>query len=156
MCITSVSTLGTQSNITNAASPAKAGIFFHATKQTPFSGVAIITFELVRTNVGGAFNGSSGVFTVPVNGYYSFSFHGLKSTGSTSAWVALFVNNVSMADSYYGNLNNDKGTAAGLSGINTILQLSVGDQVYLLNKDGSTLSGDANSRYSQFTGQLVQ
>lgn len=124
-------------------------------KQTTFSGKAKIPFELVRTNVGNAFNGSTGIFTAPVNGYYSFSFNGLKDTGSLTAWVSLFVNNVSVADAYYGGLSGFD-IRGPLSGINTILQLSAGDQVYLFNTDGTSLFSDGNSRYTQFSGRLVQ
>ena len=51
-------------------------MIFNAQKAEGFNVKGFLTFDRVDINIGDAFNGSSGIFNVPVSGIYKLNFSG--------------------------------------------------------------------------------
>ena len=124
-----------------------------------------IPFDIALVNTGTAMNLSSGIFTAPVAGIYSFSFHGLVEFQATQSAipflaVGLFVNNerVALALNEESNTRtiNNKGQRSPLS-LTTTIVLQKGDQVWLdmFAKSGVISLYDNANRHTDFTGWLV-
>jgi len=114
---------------------------------------AVVPFDIVRLNAGGAMNPATGVFTAPVNGIYHFEFFGLKSgTDPAPLYIFLQANGMEMGRSYAFDYSD---TFRGLSGISSSLKLKVGDQVRIFKGLG-TLHDTINEEFTHFTGWLVE
>jgi hypothetical protein len=89
-------------------------------------------------------NLSSGIFTVPRSGIYSFTYLGSLSSGSPD--IALCVNNVRIGEA----------DAPALS-VQSTLQLNAGDEVTMQLFAGSGLLGSSSdARYHHFSGWLLE
>ncbi|XP_053385702.1 uncharacterized protein LOC128550518 [Mercenaria mercenaria] len=115
---------------------------------------ANVVYDRIYTNIGAAYNSTSGTFTCPTAGYYVFEFHTL-SEQDKSSWLELYHNN-KYIQSIYGHTSNDY--ASGGNAV--VLLLAVGDKVYIKSVDGSygydtVLYGAADEIYSTFSGYLV-
>ena len=64
-------------------------IYFSAYDNEGGSVTGDLKFPKIVTNLGGAFDGSSGVFTAPVNGVYTFTFSGQQSSVGVSGNSAI-------------------------------------------------------------------
>lgn len=112
------------------------------------TGNSIIPFDSAQVNVGDAIQPASGVFTVPVDGTYLFTFTGVKTNTVTDSFIQLRKNGVTVASAFAPGLPN----VVGFSSIHTMLDLVAGDLIYLYLVYG-TLYDDANS-HTHFTGSL--
>jgi len=108
---------------------------------------------LARLNQGNAFDLSSGVFNIPVNGIYHFDFTALKTPTFHGAWVDLQVNGVSIGRA--GTDQSSTGTYDVVS-LSSSLRLAAGDRVNLFNWNAGSCYEDPAGRYTHFTGWLVQ
>lgn len=133
-------------------------VYFYVQKNAQRNVTGIVTFELTRINVGEAMDASSGIFTAPRNGIYSFQLTGVELGPSASNYnqlrVALMLN----------------GSQVGLSGtdqtggplqtysLHSTLDLKAGDQLWIsINavSGGARLYDDSN-HYTHFSGHLLQ
>jgi hypothetical protein len=141
--------------------------YFSVKRTSPFKTTDTpIPFDFSLVNTGGAMNLTSGVFTAPVAGIYSFSFHGLaefQETKSTIPYLAvgLFVNSerVALALTEESNtlMDKSKGQRSPLS-LATTIELQKGDQVWLdmFVKSGAIALYDNANSHTDFSGWLVQ
>ncbi|XP_036410800.1 complement C1q-like protein 4 [Megalops cyprinoides] len=130
------------------ASSTRSPVAFYVALKEEFSTDEILKFTDVVTNLGQAYEPSSGKFTCPTTGVYFFSFHIVK-TGRR-LWADLMVNKEVVASATALDVMHTD-TAAN----SAVLKLKTGDQVYVkLDGSDKTLQ-DTNNRYSTFSGYLV-
>lgn len=110
----------------------------------------IIPFDLVKINLGGGFNSSTGVFTAPKSGFYKFIFNALKEyTVVEGLLVNLRVNKIVQGES-----NTPLGVNPHSLMLHAILKLKKGDRVDLYKK-GGRLGCNPNFSNSHFSGSLL-
>ncbi|XP_045073868.1 complement C1q-like protein 4 [Coregonus clupeaformis] len=93
----------------------------------PFDHDTTLIYKEVITNIGSAYNPSTGVFAAPVAGVYYFSFF-YHAGGDHAHYISLFRNGQRMASSSDHQCSSD---GADNGGNAVTLQLEVGDQVFL-------------------------
>jgi hypothetical protein len=143
-------------------------VYFSVERTSSFNRTNIpIPFESSQTNVGGAMDLASGVFTAPVLGVYSFNFHGQAEFNSSSTSVphmavGLFVNNERVALAMTEEANTrissiGRGQRSPLS-LSTNVQLQKGDRVWLnmFSTSGTISLYDNDNRHSDFSGWLIE
>ncbi|XP_078598819.1 complement C1q-like protein 4 [Branchiostoma floridae x Branchiostoma japonicum] len=115
-------------------------------------GNKVVTYDNVYVNVGGAYNKSSGKFVAPVAGIYSFTFNGMtRPISSASYWIALIQNDLPRATLWEDNTS----TGSVLASSNTvILQLAIGDEVFVELRQGKFLNSNFN-RHVTYSGFLI-
>ena len=105
----------------------------------------------VDINQGGAFDGSTGIFLAPFDGYYRFDFHcDIQTTGG--CWIEFHRNDVdALSRIYHYDPNNWWLNVAG----HKVIQLNTGDTFKLtLNTSGASAQLDGNN-YGAYTGCLL-
>ncbi|XP_066270840.1 complement C1q-like protein 4 [Branchiostoma lanceolatum] len=118
----------------------------------------LVTYDVVITNVGGAFNKGTGKFVAGVGGIYFFTFTGKTEWKAKVTYKAHLMKNEEIVVSLHEN-NGD--LIQHNSGSNSaVLQLHVGDEVWVrLDGDGRTLAGTGSShpgsRFLTFSGFLI-
>ena len=73
----------------NSASNTVAFSAWRASRDAVSSG-AVIIYENVDVNVGGAYDAATGIFTCPVDGYYMFSVFTMTESGASIFLVISF------------------------------------------------------------------
>ena len=135
-------------------------VYFYAQKNAPHKVQGSrIPFELTRLNVGGAMNPSTGIFTAPRNGIYSFHFSGIAhyppSSSMSIVRVALMLNGDIIGRSASDTNDN---AAYFTHSLHSTLELKTGDKVWL-NLDyvqSGAYWHDSHRHYTHFTGYLLQ
>ena len=125
-------------------------VYFHVQRNSTFSSPnqnVTLPFDTEVINVGNAMNVKSGIFTAPKSGTYFFLFSGVKSDGN-QLFVSLMLNGYLVASTT---------SIHALSSINVLstLKLEEYDEVSL-TLTGYSLFEDADRRYTQFIGILLQ
>lgn len=142
-------------------------IAFDAFRNQPFyKAQSYLTFNGTTVNVGGAFDPSTGLFTAPVEGVYSFSFHGLTYDG-TATHIKIMKNGENVGGAYRRHegegdeehpslVNPDKAglkKAEGMLAQSLLLELESGDEVAVYAYHGNLRDGAWH--YTHFTGHLL-
>ena len=108
----------------------KTKVIYNAKKTEGFNVRGDLTFDRVDINIGDGFDGSSGIFTVPVSGIYKMSFSGQSGYNkfvATSIWV--YKNGVLILDIWDSN-DAEKADVNNVS-YTWIMRLVKGDEVKL-------------------------
>lgn len=111
---------------------------------------SIWIYDKVNTNVGNAYDPSTGKFTAPTNGIYQFNWYTLSDPKATSH-AGLFVNGEIKARQAS---NNSGGSYQFITaGSSIALLLSKGDEVYIRYVYGYT--ANLRSQWTAFGGVLI-
>ncbi|XP_061076837.1 cerebellin-3-like isoform X2 [Conger conger] len=114
----------------------------------PHSEDVILVYRHVITNVGSAYNPSSGIFTAPTKGVYYFSFTAFG-WSENPAQVSLYLNHKYFMSAY----DNKPGPGRGTANMIT-LQLDIGDILYIKLRSNMQLHDNGNL-YNTFSGHLL-
>ena len=132
----------------NAAASATQRVSFHGRLQRDldrFTG-RLHSFILDLVNEGGAFDASTGVFTAPVNGTYFFS--GVAATGVSDLYVSMYLVKDGARLSFA--LAGQYSAYTAMGSCNVILQLTVGESVWLESAFPNTYYDSGSTTFSGF------
>ncbi|XP_059184693.1 complement C1q-like protein 2 [Centropristis striata] len=115
----------------------------------PFTSATTLKYSKVFTNIGNAYNPSTGYFTAPVRGVYYFQF---TSSGYQTGWmgVSVFKNNQWIMY----NHENKKETGYDYITNSVVLELMAGDEIHLVLQKGFSLY-DSSRNHNTFSGSLL-
>ncbi|XP_013996573.1 uncharacterized protein [Salmo salar] len=116
----------------------------------PFNTAITLVYRNIYSNIGNAYNPTTGIFTAPVRGLYLFRFY-INGGGDSSAptTVVLHKNGHHIAAAYADQATGSVNSSNGVS-----LLLEVGDVVYMNLLAGTKIYDDGN-RHSTFSGHLL-
>ncbi|CAH1268219.1 C1QTNF9B [Branchiostoma lanceolatum] len=111
----------------------------------------VVTYDVVLSDVGGAYNRETGKFVATVGGVYFFTFTGMINSNDNSYLLWLMKNGQKMVGLY-----DYSGSASlNLSSSNTaILHIQPGDEVCVMLQAGRDLFS-SSGRYVTFSGFLI-
>ena len=125
---------------------------------TPTSGAPPIIWNNVSWNVGGGYNTSTGIFTAPIQGYYSFN-HWAMTDGNANMVLVYYINGLVTNDlnpvrtepyakqNSYSHVQNS-GT--------TTFKMRTGDQLYIALTSGNIfVSAAGTAMYNNFEGYYL-
>ncbi|CDQ85944.1 unnamed protein product [Oncorhynchus mykiss] len=115
----------------------------------PFNTEITLIYKNVYTNIGSAYNPSTGIFTAPVRGVYYFSFSGHNS--SSRPMGLRLMNNGEQMITVYNHVSGNRYETA-TNGIS--LQLNVGEHVYM-QLCANTWIFDNSNNHRTFIGHLL-
>lgn len=136
-------------------------VYFHA--QAPYNsgppdnmGRAMMRFDSTVLNIGGAMNSSSGVFTAPRSGIYSFSFTGVGryySRDGAELMFALVVNGNEVGRA----VTRSRDDSFHTHSFHSTLELKTGDLLWtaILTSNNAQFYDETHVRYNHFTGHLL-
>ena len=123
----------------------------------PTSARQVIFFDKITTNQGGAYDGSSGTFTAPVNGVYVFSLT-IRLFGYSSytyqGTFQLMVNGAAYLSLYPDTHSQDRQFSS--SSGTAVLTLEKGDTVHVVSKETKKFIEGDSSYSSYFSGFLLK
>ncbi|XP_055999789.1 complement C1q subcomponent subunit B-like [Ostrea edulis] len=117
-------------------------------KQTTVGAHAVVKYDHVLTNWGGAYQPTTGVFTAPYNGLYSISCS-LMSRASNSVHVGITKNGKKMSI-VFSNANTYPLASQTLQ-----LLLNKGDKIWIQNRNGGNAKFHDHGSYNVFSGFLI-
>ena len=118
------------------------------TGKTSYSNEKII-FNQVLTSEGGAYDGSTGVFTCPSNGVYAFTWTVMTYYGRGACKVHLSINGTTQTLAAYASLAGISKSAHSQSTMTRTVRLSAGDRVWVYSTSCAYLY---ESPFSAFSG----
>ncbi|XP_052386034.1 complement C1q-like protein 4 isoform X2 [Carassius gibelio] len=126
-----------------------AGLLESETGHTgPSNSVITLVYKKVFSNIGGAYDSNTGVFTAPVKGAYYFKFYGHGHGGTTMA-VSLLKNGKTQCSVFAW-----KPTSNGNGSNGVVLTLEIGDQISTQLWANTWVYDDPES-YTSFGGFLI-
>lgn len=114
------------------------------------SGPVTVVYDFVRSNLGNAYNTSTGIFTAPITGAYFFAWFGMNNNGGTFAFE-LHKNGATTLTNPFAT--SASGTYAGNAG-SSVLNLTAGDQITTFIPSGCSLYSVGNA-HNGFSGFLI-
>ncbi|XP_067449832.1 uncharacterized protein [Thunnus thynnus] len=116
----------------------------------PFSNDITLKFSKIFTNIGQAYNPSTGVFTAPVRGTYYFRFNARESQDTKLVGIILYHNDKQITLSF------DRVVSHGYVTVSNafVLQLEKGDVIYLDLWENSSVYDDRYN-HTTFSGFLL-
>ena len=131
-------------------------MIFNAQKAEGFNVKGFLTFDRVDINIGDGFNGSSGIFNVPVSGIYKLNFSGQSAYERNDVTrVKVYKNGsyiLGIWDSNEGKHEMETTHDGNNVSYTWIMKLVKGDKLKLYSK--SNLYASSN-RPLTFTGELI-
>ncbi|XP_056318614.1 cerebellin 11 [Danio aesculapii] len=116
----------------------------------PYTTETKLIFDKVLTNVGDAYNPATGVFTAPVKGVYYFRYSG-SAFSTHDMGLSIFKGTKRFVSSYeYNSSDRNDQMSNG-----AVMELDVGEQVYMNLWIRSWIFVDRRYNYSTFTGYLL-
>ena len=118
--------------------------------QTTYTANQVVVFSVASYNIGSGYSTSTGRFTAPIAGLYSFTFQIYLNPGNTNAPLAIYVNGTM-------NIFALQGVAINGIGLSTLISLSASDyvEVRVRNISGATATIFNGGDHTQFTGYLL-
>ncbi|XP_059191972.1 complement C1q-like protein 2 [Centropristis striata] len=115
----------------------------------PFNTDTTLKYSKVFTNIGDAYNPSTGFFTAPVRGVYYFQF---TMCGYQTGYTGVYV----YKNDQWIMFNGEKKDEAGYDFMtnSVVLELMAGDEIRLVLPGGYHLY-DINHNYNTFSGSLL-
>lgn len=126
---------------------------FWATRNSSTSSAAqTIVFNVTNENVGGHYSTSTGLFTAPVGGVYTFHFQALQNSGVTGNSMFKFIKN--------GVVINGPATYSDRAGWGTVAMgtttyLASGNTMGIYQGYSAAMYGDGTNLHNGFSGALV-
>ncbi|KAK0044796.1 complement C1q-like protein 3 [Biomphalaria pfeifferi] len=108
-----------------------------------------VTYDRVWTNIGNGYDPTTGVFTAPVDGTYTFLYHALAEFDGM-LWLD-FYQNSNYISSAYAHIENQYGATSN----SVTLNAKKGDQMYITGHGTSILYGLSDDVYATFSGYLL-
>ncbi|XP_044039181.1 complement C1q subcomponent subunit C-like [Siniperca chuatsi] len=121
----------------------------HGGEYGPFNTDKTVVYNTVITNLGGAYNNTTGIFSAPVAGVYYFTFF-YHAGGEHKSVLLLFKNCDLIAKTSDHKTSSDTADNGGNA---VFVQLQKGDEVYVSLKKDSHVWADG--RHTTFSGFLV-
>ncbi|XP_035694521.1 complement C1q-like protein 3 [Branchiostoma floridae] len=122
------------------------------TKLEKPSSHTVVTYDVILSNVGGAYNQETGKFAAAVGGVYFFTFTGMtENLPNTNYFVRLMKNGAPMVGLYE---HTGERSQIHSSCNSAILQLQPGDEVWVQLWSGYSLNSN-QYRYLTFSGFLI-
>jgi len=123
-------------------------VFFSVTMHAykPVLALNTVVFDRVLSHVGGGYNSSTGVFTSPVSGYFSFQFNVMNMPGQVAEF-GIFLNNERLCAA-----RADKGFGYQCGSCAVTVEVKRGDRVQVV---AAQESYPHNGEYAGFSGHLI-
>ncbi|XP_041921169.1 complement C1q tumor necrosis factor-related protein 4-like [Alosa sapidissima] len=118
----------------------------------PFDSEITLVHGKALTNVGGAYDSNIGVFTAPVKGVYFFTFTTYSWVAEADIGVKLMKNNEEVLLVWEWQ---DKGDNEDYASNSVLLELEVGDRVYMRLPKGYQVAASIKSNIHTFSGFLL-
>ena len=134
-------------------------VYFYVQKWKGFNTAKTpIPFDVEILNVGGAMNLTSGKFTAPRDGFFSFSFTGSAYIPKSSSYVYLHVLMYLNGKVIGKGWADEAGTAYQNEtfSFQSTLEVKKGDEIWLEIDDMSTGASLYGDRYTHFSGSLLE
>ena len=129
--------------IEQTIAPRTSPVYFYVQRNSSFSRIGSIPFELARLNEGSAMDIDSGVFTALADGIYHFTLSGIKDDSRKMVWIKLRLNEKMIGSAF--------GTKEWATyRLESILQLKKGDRVDLFLEKGTCF--DDEEHWTHFIG----
>ena len=125
--------------------PRTSPVYFYVQRNSSFSTVGSIPFELAQLNEGSAMDIGSGVFTAPDDGIYHFSLSGIKDDSNQLVWVKLKLNGEMIGSAYA-----TESMPWAIYHLQSILRLKKSDQIDLFLEKGTCY--DDKDHWTHFIG----
>ncbi|XP_052102946.1 collagen alpha-1(VIII) chain-like [Mytilus californianus] len=133
-----------------ACATGKPAFFAALTPHFTLTGInAVLKFDDVRVNRGGAYDPSTGVFTATVQGLYHFSCMILANHGVVVHYQ------LNKNDQPYILGYSHKGAAADSSTISAIIELKVGDRVFVKHRHTAASEVVFGGAHTSFSGYFI-
>ena len=133
------------------------GVHFFVQRDRPTQAntEGVIPFQIEKLNIGGAINTSTGIFTVPKNGVYHFSFSGMMKLGMGKIYVLLRRNMNETIAVAHGDVGANT-TISPMISFTATVQLKKNEfiSLYKLNNSGILYDSPYFS-YTSYTGSLL-
>ncbi|XP_035682834.1 complement C1q tumor necrosis factor-related protein 3-like [Branchiostoma floridae] len=123
------------------------------TRLTKVSSDTVVKYDVILSNVGGAYNEETGKFVAPVGGVYFFTFTGRIHPTDSKCYLLLMKNGQRMVGLYESS-GGEPHNHSQSSSNSAILYLQPGDQVWVRLSRGHDLYSNSG-RFVTFSGFLI-
>ena len=146
--------------ITNPAQPAFSAYKSAISASVTGNGAVVtVVYDTVMYDRESSYNNSTGYFTAPENGYYSFNASAFCSNPSSCTYAQIFI--VTPSYTFTSRVQQPSGNQTKYVSRVVFVQLTTGQQVYVqfavYGQSGNTANiyGNATNLYTTFSGYLI-